>query len=66
MSLLSLDGVAEEPDRFITDWEEVEDAHLASVIATQDAVILGRRSTTSGLSSGQTARWSRSPPSSTP
>lgn len=42
--LLSLDGVAEDPDRFITDWEEVEDAHLASVIAAQDAVILGRRS----------------------
>jgi dihydrofolate reductase len=44
--LLSLDGVAEDPDAFITDWDEQTDAHLASVIATQDAVILGRRSYT--------------------
>ena len=42
--LLSLDGVAEEPDRFFTDWDEAMDANLAAVIATQDAVILGRRS----------------------
>jgi dihydrofolate reductase len=42
--LLSLDGVAEEPDGFVTDWDDVMDANLAAVIATQDAVILGRRS----------------------
>lgn len=42
--LLSLDGVAADPDRFITDWDEALDANLADVIATQDAVILGRRS----------------------
>lgn len=42
--LLSLDGVAEDPDAFITDWDEMMDANLAEVIATQDAVILGRRS----------------------
>ena len=42
--LLSLDGVAEDPDRFITDWDDVMDANLAAVIETQDAVILGRRS----------------------
>ncbi len=42
--LLSLDGVAEAPDSFFTDWDEVMDANLAAVIATQDAVILGRRS----------------------
>ena len=42
--LLSLDGVAEDPDRFITNWDEAMDANLAAVIATQDAVILGRRS----------------------
>lgn len=41
--LLSLDGVAEEPDRFF-GWDEVMDANLASMIATQDAVVLGRRS----------------------
>jgi len=42
--LLSLDGVAEEPDGFITDWDDAMDANLAAVIAAQDAVILGRRS----------------------
>ncbi len=41
--LLSLDGVAEEPDKFIADWDDAMDANLAAVIATQDAVILGRR-----------------------
>src|ERR1700759_4125540 len=44
--LLSLDGVAERPDSFFTDWDETMDANLAAVIATQDAVILGRRSYT--------------------
>ncbi|MGA7204460.1 MAG: dihydrofolate reductase family protein [Specibacter sp.] len=42
--LLSLDGVAENPDGFFADWDEAMDANLASVIETQDAVILGRRS----------------------
>jgi dihydrofolate reductase len=41
---LSLDGVAEEPDRFFTDWDDVVDASGDALIATQDAVILGRRS----------------------
>jgi dihydrofolate reductase len=44
--LLSLDGVAEAPDTFFTDWDEAMDANLAAVIATQDAVVLGRRSYT--------------------
>jgi len=44
--LLSLDGVAEDPDGFITEWDDAMDADLAAVIATQDAVILGRRSYT--------------------
>ena len=35
--LLSLDGVAEGPDEFITDWDDAMDANLAAVIATQDA-----------------------------
>jgi dihydrofolate reductase len=43
-ALLSLDGVAEAPDTFVTDWDDAMDANLAGVIATQDAVILGRRS----------------------
>ena len=42
--LLSLDGVAEDPDAFVTDWDDVMAANLAAVIAAQDAVILGRRS----------------------
>jgi dihydrofolate reductase len=42
--LLSLDGVAEDPDQFISDWDEAMDANLADVIGSQDAVILGRRS----------------------
>ena len=42
--LLSLDGVAEDPDKFVLDWDEEMGANLAAVIATQDAVILGRRS----------------------
>jgi dihydrofolate reductase len=44
--LLSLDGVAEDPDSFVADWDNAMDANLAAVIATQDAVILGRRSYT--------------------
>jgi len=44
--LLSLDGVAEAPDSFFADWDAAMDANLAAVIATQDAVILGRRSYT--------------------
>jgi dihydrofolate reductase len=44
--LLSLDGVAEDPDSYFTDWDDVMDANLAAVIGTQDAVILGRRSYT--------------------
>ena len=42
--LMSLDGVAEDPDAFVTEWDDVMDANLAAVIATQDVVILGRRS----------------------
>ena len=42
--LLSLDGVAEEPDGFFADWDDAMDANLAAVIAAQDSVILGRRS----------------------
>jgi dihydrofolate reductase len=41
---VSLDGVAEKPDEFVTDWDAAMEANLARVIAAQDAVILGRRS----------------------
>ena len=42
--LSSLDGVAEDPEAFLTDWDDVMQTNLAAVIAAQDAVILGRRS----------------------
>ena len=42
--LLSLDGVAENPDAFFADWDDAMDANLAAVIASQDAVVLGRHS----------------------
>jgi dihydrofolate reductase len=42
--LLSLDGVAENPDRFFASWDDAMESNLAAVIGTQDAVILGRRS----------------------
>ena len=41
--LVSLDGVAERPEEFF-GWDDAMDANLAALIATQDAVILGRRS----------------------
>ena len=41
--LLSLDGVAEDPNRFFTQWDDMVDASISRLIATQDAVILGRR-----------------------
>jgi dihydrofolate reductase len=44
--LLSLDGIAEAPDTFFTDWDDAMDANLAEVIGAQDAVILGRQSYT--------------------
>lgn len=41
--LLSLDGVAEQPDEFVTDFDDVMRENLGRVIADQDAVLLGRR-----------------------
>lgn len=41
--LVSLDGVAEHPDEFV-EWDDVLDANLGRVIASQDTVLLGRRS----------------------
>ncbi len=42
--LMSLDGVAENPNVFLTEWDDAADAAGADWIATQDAVIVGRRS----------------------
>ena len=41
--LVSVDGVAEDPDQFLFDVDEVMEANLGEVIATQDTVLLGRR-----------------------
>ena len=42
---LSFDGVAEDPDKWLADWDDdVMDAHMAAALDAQDAVILGRRS----------------------
>jgi dihydrofolate reductase len=41
--LLSLDGVAEQPDDFILEFDQVMRDNLGRVIATQDVVLLGRR-----------------------
>jgi dihydrofolate reductase len=41
--LVSLDGVIERPDEFITDFDDEMRENLGRVIATQDAVLLGRR-----------------------
>jgi dihydrofolate reductase len=41
--LLSLDGVAEQPDAFITDFDELMEENLGRVIGSQDTVLLGRR-----------------------
>jgi dihydrofolate reductase len=40
---LTLDGVAEAADQFITAWDDETDDRGAELIATQDVVILGRR-----------------------
>ena len=42
-TLLSLDGVAEAPDRYVLDFDEEMYANLSRVIDAQDAVLLGRR-----------------------
>ncbi|NUR97654.1 MAG: dihydrofolate reductase [Kribbellaceae bacterium] len=40
---LSLDGVAEKADQFLTGWDDETDAAGQKLIATQDTVLLGRR-----------------------
>lgn len=42
-TLLSVDGVAESPDRYVLDFDEAMYANLRQVIEAQDAVLLGRR-----------------------
>lgn len=40
---LSLDGVAEKADQFLTGWDDETDAAGQNLIASQDTVVLGRR-----------------------
>ncbi|MER7246650.1 dihydrofolate reductase family protein [Kribbella sp. NPDC000426] len=40
---LSLDGVAEAPDKFLTGWDDETDASGQRLIETQDVVLLGHR-----------------------
>ncbi|MDX6300018.1 MAG: hypothetical protein QOF53_1232 [Nocardioidaceae bacterium] len=42
-TIVSVDGVAEAPETFLVDFDTVMEANLGEVIATQDAVLLGRR-----------------------
>lgn len=42
-TLVSVDGVAENPEQFLFHFDTVMEAHLGDVIGTQDAVLLGRR-----------------------
>ena len=42
-SCCSLDGVAEDPNRFFTEWDDVVDANMPRTITTQDGVVLRRR-----------------------
>ena len=41
--LVSVDGVAEDPETFLLEFDEVMEANLAEVISTQDTVLLGRK-----------------------
>ncbi|MFY9916620.1 MAG: dihydrofolate reductase family protein [Nocardioidaceae bacterium] len=43
LTLLTVDGVAEAPELFVSDFDEVMEEHLARVISSQDTVVLGRR-----------------------
>ena len=43
--LLSLDGIAEAPDKFF-EWDDAVGRRLAATIETQDAVLFGRRTYT--------------------
>jgi dihydrofolate reductase len=42
-TLLSLDGVAEAPDRWLFEFDDLLDQNLGEVIGEQDAVLLGRQ-----------------------
>ena len=41
--LVSVDGVAEDPEQFVFHFDKVMEANLGEVIKAQDAVLLGRK-----------------------
>jgi dihydrofolate reductase len=41
--LVSVDGVAQDPEEFVLEFDEAMEANLGDVLATQDTVLLGRR-----------------------
>ncbi len=41
--LVSVDGVAENPDQFLFQFDEMMEANLGDVLGTQDTVLLGRK-----------------------
>lgn len=41
-AFLSFDGVAEQPNDFLTEWDDVVDEYGSRLISTQDTVLLGR------------------------
>ena len=53
--LVSMDGVAQDPDEFVTTWDDELDANLAEVISSQTTVLLG---------SGMHDEWARYWPTS--
>lgn len=42
-TLVSVDGVAEDPEQFLFDFDKVMEGNLGEVIGTQDTVLLGRK-----------------------
>jgi hypothetical protein len=42
-TLVSVDDVAENPEKFVVQFDEVMEANLGEVIRSQDTVLLGRR-----------------------
>lgn len=42
-TLVSVDGVAESPEVFLVEFDNVMEANLGEVIGTQDTVLLGRK-----------------------
>jgi hypothetical protein len=63
--LLSLDGVAEEPMEFITDFDTVMRENLAASSPPRTPCSLGGGPTTTGPGTGRQVTTSRSPASST-